>query len=87
MQMGLQWVLQLEMMSLVLLLLLLWESESHLVSQWEWISRALAIKEMFLDLMLYALDVMGLDIEEVDIVGFDVVEVDVVGFSVWVLWT
>ena len=37
--------------------------------------------------MLYALDVMGLDIEEVDIVGFDVVEVDVVGFSVWVLWT
>jgi hypothetical protein len=85
--MGLQWVLQLEMMSLVLLLLLLWESESHLVSQWEWISRALAIKEMFLDLMLYALDVMGLDIEEVDIVGFDVVEVDVVGFSVWVLWT
>ena len=58
-----------------------------MVSQWEWISRALAIKEMFLDLMLYALDVMGLDIEEVDIVGFDVVEVDVVGFSVWVLWT
>jgi hypothetical protein len=35
-----------------LVLLLLWESESHLVSQWEWISRALAIKEMFLDLML-----------------------------------